>query len=194
MLDLLTLCTKKECNTPPVLNETNWGTTAKIWLVAILSIERNYISILIWSNFGAIWLVSCSFGHYNILQTDCLVSRVPTIYVLSRNIKKNQNFYLIFFYFCMVKFSVYLNRLVFVMFLEHHQESRHSHSANFLLLLAVLRRWFWCCLYGAFYMYFPVPCRIVVFTGSCLTFVNTLLGERELIALPFLCLWNVYCL
>ena len=30
---------------------------------------NHYISILIWSNFGAIWLVSCSFGHYNILQT-----------------------------------------------------------------------------------------------------------------------------
>ena len=30
--------------------------------------------------------------------------------------KKYQNFYLIFFYFLMVKFSVYLNRHVFVMF------------------------------------------------------------------------------
>ena len=68
--------TNTGCNTPPYLNKTNWGTTAKIGLVATLLIKRNYISILIWSNYGAIWLVSCSFGHYNILQTDCLVSCV----------------------------------------------------------------------------------------------------------------------
>ena len=33
----------------------------------------NHISILIWSNCGAIWFVSCRFSHYNILQADCLV-------------------------------------------------------------------------------------------------------------------------
>ena len=38
-----------------------------------------------------------------------------TIYVLSRNMKNIRSFYLKIFIFLMVKFSVYLNRHVFVM-------------------------------------------------------------------------------
>ena len=41
--------------------------------------------------------------------------RVPTIYVLSRNMKNIRYFYLKIFSFWVVKFSVYLNRHVFVM-------------------------------------------------------------------------------
>ena len=44
-----------------------------------------------------------------------LVRRVPTIYVLSRNVKNIRIFYLKIFFFLLVKFSVYLNRYVFVM-------------------------------------------------------------------------------
>ena len=40
--------------------------------------------------------------------------RVPTIYVLSRSIKNIRIFYLKIFIFLVVKFSVYLNRHVFV--------------------------------------------------------------------------------
>ena len=42
-------------------------------------------------------------------------SRVPAIYVLNRNMKKYQNFLSEIFHFLVVKFSVYLNRHVFVM-------------------------------------------------------------------------------
>ena len=42
-------------------------------------------------------------------------SRVPTIYVLSRNMKNISIFYLKNCHFLVVKFSVYLNRHVFVM-------------------------------------------------------------------------------
>ena len=42
--------------------------------------------------------------------------RVPTIFVLSRNMKNIEKIYLIFFFhFLVVKFSIYLNRHVFVM-------------------------------------------------------------------------------
>ena len=41
--------------------------------------------------------------------------RVPTIYVLSRNMKNIRVFYLKFFSFLELKFSIYLNRRVFVM-------------------------------------------------------------------------------
>ena len=41
--------------------------------------------------------------------------RVPTIYVLSRNMKNIRFFYLKIFLFLVVKFSIYLNRCVFVM-------------------------------------------------------------------------------
>ena len=42
--------------------------------------------------------------------------RVPTIYILSRIMKNNWNFYLKIFLFLVVKFSIYLNRRVFVMY------------------------------------------------------------------------------
>ena len=32
-----------------------------------MSVKRNYINILIWSHFGAVWLASCSFGHLFII-------------------------------------------------------------------------------------------------------------------------------
>ena len=41
--------------------------------------------------------------------------RVPTIYVLSRNMKNIRDFYVNFFPFLEVKFSIYLNRPVFIM-------------------------------------------------------------------------------
>ena len=41
---------------------------------------------------------------------------MPTIYVLSRNLKKYQGFLSENFQFLEVKFSIYLNRLVFVMY------------------------------------------------------------------------------
>ena len=41
--------------------------------------------------------------------------RVPTIYVLSRNMKNIRYFYLKNCHFLVVKFSIYLNRCVFVM-------------------------------------------------------------------------------
>ena len=41
--------------------------------------------------------------------------RVPTIYVLSRNVEKILEFLSENFQFLMVKFSIYLNRRVFVM-------------------------------------------------------------------------------
>ena len=41
--------------------------------------------------------------------------RVPTIYVLSRNMKNIRFFFSENFSFLVVKFSIYLNRLVFVM-------------------------------------------------------------------------------
>ena len=47
--------------------------------------------------------------------------RVPTIYVLSRNMKNIRIFYLN--HFCGVKFSVYLNRRVFVMGTSEHVRS-----------------------------------------------------------------------
>ena len=40
-----------------------------------------------------------------------------TIYVLSRNVKKYQSFLSEKFHFLVVKFSIYLNRHVFVMYL-----------------------------------------------------------------------------
>ena len=43
--------------------------------------------------------------------------RVPTIYVLSRKMKNIILFYLKIYHFWVVKFSVYLNRRVFVMIL-----------------------------------------------------------------------------
>ena len=47
---------------------------------------------------------------------DCGYSleRVPTIYVFEQKYENYQNFYLNFFHFLVVKFSVYLNRHVFV--------------------------------------------------------------------------------
>ena len=42
-------------------------------------------------------------------------SSVPTIYVLSRNMKNIRAFFSDFFHCLVVKFSVYLNRRVFIM-------------------------------------------------------------------------------
>ena len=66
---------------------------------------------------------------------DCWYSlepprRVPTIYVLSRNVKKYQNVLSEIFHFLVVKLSVYLNRHVFVMICMHvdhlHREIFHA--------------------------------------------------------------------
>ena len=47
-----------------------------------------------------------------------------TIYVLSRNLKNIRVFYLDFFSFLEVKFPMYLNRRVFVMFIYLISESK----------------------------------------------------------------------
>ena len=53
--------------TEAVLLKSDW-----LYFLTNMPIKRNYLSILVWFNFGATWLVSCSFGHFNILQTDYL--------------------------------------------------------------------------------------------------------------------------
>ena len=76
--------------------------------------------------------------------------RVPTIYVLSRNKKKYQNFYLKIFIFMVVKFSVYLNRHVFVMY--------QSSLFTSLLIKSLLKRG----LYGAFLLRaFTYHCTLI---------------------------------
>ena len=54
---------------------------------------------------------------------------MPTIYVLSRNVKKiSEFFYLEMFIFLVVKFSVYLDRHVFVMRAEEKHKFDHKGS------------------------------------------------------------------
>ena len=52
----------------------------------------------------------------------------PTIYVFSKNMKNTQNFYLKTL-FSVVKFSVYLNRRVFVM-TRHMYNTRNMHRSK----------------------------------------------------------------
>ena len=60
--------------------------------------------------------------------------RIPTIYVLSRNMKNIGIFLSENFYFLVVKFSIYLNRRVFVMYksrIEDVQKYPHSQIIAF---------------------------------------------------------------
>ena len=78
---------------------------------------------------------SCSF-HISAQNIDCgYLLETSTIYVLSRNMKTNKSHNLCFeqkyenyqdissesFHFLMVKFSIYLNRRVFVMYMKVHE-------------------------------------------------------------------------
>ena len=76
MLDLLTLCIKNDATPRLFLIKLTEAILLKsncLYFLNDIAIKGNYISILVWSNFSAIWLVSCSIGHYNILKSDSLV-------------------------------------------------------------------------------------------------------------------------
>ena len=64
--------------------------------------------------------------------------RVPTIYVLSRNMKNIRVFYLKIFRFFGAKFSIYLNRQVFVMFV-HNSRLMIFGSSNTYLVIVILQ-------------------------------------------------------
>ena len=77
--------------------------------IAKLGLKGVYIIFLISAQRHRLWVL---------VRT---ASAQPTIYVLSRNVE-NIRIFSDFFYFLVVKFSVYLNRRVFVMVLQTEQQ------------------------------------------------------------------------
>ena len=77
-----------------------------------------YIIFLISAQKHILWVLVRTASARVLVRTASLkrFQRVPTIYVLSRNMKNIRDFYLKIFSFLEVKFSIYLNRRVFVMF------------------------------------------------------------------------------
>ena len=78
---------------------------------------RFYIVKLGFTGVYIIFLISAKNRLWVLVRTTSAMRflRVPTIYVLSRNMKKYQRFLTENFQFLEVKFPIYLNRRVFVM-------------------------------------------------------------------------------
>ena len=91
-------------------------------------VKLGYIGVYI------IFLISAQKHRlWVLINIDCGYSRVPTIYVLSRNMKKYQNFLSDNFPFWIVKFSIYLNRHVFVRTPAECADSAHPAHAQGLI-------------------------------------------------------------
>ena len=76
-----------------------------------LEFKRVYINFHISAEKHRLWVLVRSASPMRFYQ-------VPTIYVLSRNMKTTRMFHLKIFNFLLVKFWIYLNRRVFVMVLN----------------------------------------------------------------------------